>query len=88
MSANRKHRRIMLGIFKEMRVSVLVVGDSRRVQKIAREIARTWTLGGDSESYHRGSLWDSFTRLVEQGQEVNTGVGGYGRQVGKVVRQS
>ena len=48
----------------------------------------TWNLGGEGESHHRGSVWDSFKILVGQGQEFNTGVGGYVRQGGTGVRQS
>ena len=71
-----------------MGVRGLVVGDSIRVHKIARDIARSWTIGMDGDSHLGGSVWDSFKISVGQGKEFNMGVGGYERQGGKGFIQS
>ena len=67
---------------------MLLYGYSRCIKESARSISITWTLYRDDNSRHRESLRYGFTRSLGQDQEVNTVFGGYGRQVGRGVRQS
>ena len=67
---------------------MLVDRDSRCVQESARAITGTRAMGGDSDSNQGGSVWVSFKEFWGQGQEADTGFGGYRRQGGNGFIQS